>query len=101
MRFDDLLEDYHTINPSIATVDDVTTQALLSGFISEEDQSRCNTHGSLSDTGDFFMAFESKMESEDYCMKLSEKLENVLNNPNQRESSGSVSDTVPIPQVIH
>ena len=77
------------------------TEILLSGFISEEDQGRCDIHGSLSNKGDFFIALESNNTSEDYCMKLSEKLANVLNNPTQMGTTSSDSVSVSIPQVIY
>ena len=93
------LEEYLTINPSVETVDDLMLRVFSSGLISRENQSHCEVSASLLNEGDLFIALKAIVRSEDYCMMLAQRLENVINDPpSMRNSSTPV--LTPLPQVL-
>ncbi len=94
------LEEYLTINPSVETVDDLMLRVFSSGLISRENQSHCEVSASLLNDGDLFIALKAMVRSEDYCMMLAQRLENVINDPPSMRNSSSTPVLTPLPQVL-
>ncbi len=94
-------EDYLSLNPSVETVDDLLKRMILSGLITKKDLLHCDIKASLLNEGDLFLAFEALVEAEDYCMTLSKKIGDMINNQ-LNGGSGDDSKAVisPVPEVM-